>query len=69
MINSSDVNASQSATEQIAFAVAKQLIQNWLVRTGDYKRRGFRITIHVEPGQTQARIEWPPPLDNVATTK
>ena len=62
----SSTDISQTATEQIAVAIAKQLLYNWLSRTGDYRRQGFRIVIHVEPGQTQARIEWPPPLDRNA---
>jgi hypothetical protein len=51
----------------VVLAVAKHLVANWFNRTGGYENTGFRIVIHVDPGQTKARIEWPPPIEHIKT--
>lgn len=52
----------------LAMEIARRLVQAWdghLAGRAD----GFKITIHVQPGQTQAKIEWPPPLDDIKLNK
>lgn len=46
--------------DALAREIARRLVQSWdnhLARRTD----GFKIIIHVLPGQEQAKIEWPPP--------
>lgn len=52
---------SQSAERPtLALEVARRLLAGWSAHTGQ-RSDGFKVTIHVLPGQQQAKIEWPPP--------
>lgn len=60
--------AGTANREALAQAIARKLVQAWGVHLAG-RVDGFKITIHVQPGQTQARIEWPPPLDDIKLNK
>jgi hypothetical protein len=53
--------------DNLAIGIAQRLLAGWLLRLEGYEHRGCQIIIHLEPGQTQARIEWPPPLEHIKT--
>lgn len=44
----------------LAAKIAQKIVQSWETHLAG-RADGFRITIHVQPGQSQAKIEWPPP--------
>ena len=53
--------------DDLARAITRIILARWEERTAAYDKQGFQIIIHVQPGQTQARIQWPPPLDMAET--
>lgn len=48
----------------LALEIARRLVQGWETHLAS-RADGCKVVIHVLPGQTQARIEWPPPLEDV----
>jgi hypothetical protein len=44
----------------LALEIARRLVQSWDSHLAG-RADGFKVIIHVLPGQGQARIEWPPP--------
>lgn len=44
----------------LAAKIAQKIVQSWETHLAQ-RTDGFKIVIHVLPGQGQAKIEWPPP--------
>lgn len=55
--------------DTLAYAIAQMILVRWQERTAGYENQGFEIIIHVLPGQTQAKMKWPPPFDEVKSIK
>lgn len=55
--------------ETLAYAIAQVILARWQERTAGYENQGFEIIIHVLPGQTHAKMKWPPPLDEIKSSK
>lgn len=47
--------------QALAQAIAQQLVQAWDRHLAD-RTDGYKIVIHVQPGQDGAKIEWPQPV-------
>lgn len=65
MVNSVEETAMQERAARLAIVVAQRLLAGWVAKT-ILDGGGFKIVIHVQPGQSKAKIEWPAPADNVS---